>query len=94
MRYEKAVSKLSEELRLSEEVVDEVFKSFYAFIRETISSLPLKEELTEEEFNKLRTNFNIPAIGKLHCTYDRYRGKKEQLKYIRKLKEKYEDKKD
>lgn len=94
MRYEKAVSKLSEELQLSEKVVDEVFKSFYAFIRETISSLPLKEELTEEEFNKLRTNFNIPAIGKLHCTYDRYRGMKEQRKYIRKLKEKYEDKKD
>ena len=94
MRYEKAVSKLSEELQLSEEVVDEVFKSFYAFIRETISSLPLKEELTEEEFNKLRTNFNIPAIGKLHCTYDRYRGMKEQRKYIRNLKEKYEDKKD
>ena len=94
MKYQEVVSKLSEELHLKEDVVDEVYKSFYAFIRETISSLPLKDELTEEEFNKLKTNFNIPAIGKLHCTYERYKGMKERGKYIKNLKEKYEDKKD
>jgi hypothetical protein len=35
--------------------------------------LPLKEDLTDEEFNELRTNFNIPSLGKLHCTLGRYR---------------------
>ena len=90
MKYPDAVQKVSKELNLDEEVVDAAYKSFYGFIREKISELPLKEELTEEEFNALKTNFNIPSIGKLHCTYERYLGMKEQKKYIEKLKEEYE----
>lgn len=92
MRYPNIVEALSEELDIPKEVVDAAYKSFYAFIRETITSLPLKEDLTEEEFNKLRTNFNLPALGKLHCTYERYLGMKEQQKYVKKLREKYGNK--
>lgn len=92
MKYPDIVKALSEELNISEEVVDAAYKSFYAFMREVIVDLPLKEDLTEEEFNNLKTNFNLPALGKLHCTYERYLGMKEQKKYIKKLKERYEDK--
>lgn len=94
MRYPNIVETLSEELSLPKEVVDAAYKSFFTFIRETIKSLPLKEDLTEEEFNQLRTNFNIPSLGKLHCTYERYKGMKEQHKYVKKLKEKYGHKED
>ena len=48
-------------MNLEEEVVDTAYKSFFEFIRETISALPLKEDLTEEQFKELKTNFNIPA---------------------------------
>lgn len=92
MTYKEIVPLLSEELEIPEEVVDAAYKSFFEFIRETIVDLPLKEELSEEDFNKLRTNFNIPSLGKLHCTFERYKGMKERLNYIKKLKDAYEDK--
>ena len=94
MKYPDIVETLSKELGLSQDVVDAAYKSFYCFIRETISNLPLKEDLSEEDFNSLRTNFNIPALGKLHCTYERYLGMKEQNKYIKELKKTYDNKED
>ena len=94
MTYKEIVTLLSEELDIPEEVVDIAYKSFFEFIRTTITDLPLKDELSEEDFSKLKTNFNIPSLGKLHCTYDRYRGMKERLNYIKKLKDTYEIKED
>ena len=86
--------KIAEELNIPEDVVEVAYKSFFEFIRETISELPLKESLSEEDFNKLRTNFNIPSLGKLNCTYERYTKMKERAKYLNKLKELYEIKED
>lgn len=92
MTYQETVESLSKELEIPEEVVDYAYKSFFEFIRETIVSLPLKDELSEEDFNKLRPNFNIPSLGKLHCTYERYKGMKERVNYLKKLKDLYDDK--
>ena len=80
--------KISNELDIPIEVVKEAYKSYWKFIRENIQSLPLKDNISEEEFNNLRTNFNIPSLGKLSCTYDRMIGVKKRYKYINKLREK------
>lgn len=69
---------ISEELGIPYEVVNRAYNSFWLFIRETIKELPLKERLSEEEFAELRTNFNIPSLGKLSCTYDRYKSIKDK----------------
>lgn len=94
MIYKEIVKQLSEEQSIPEEVVDIAYKSFFEFIRSTIVELPLKDNLSEEDFNKLKTNFNIPSLGKLHCTYDRYKGMKERLNYLKKIKEIYGNKED
>lgn len=94
MTYQETVTLLSKELDIPEEVIDAAYKSFFEFIRTTISALPLKDELSEEDFSKLRTNFNIPSLGKLHCTYERYKGMKERLNYLKRLREEYEVKED
>lgn len=73
---------VAEELNIPVEVVELAYKTYWKFIRKTIQELPLKEDLSEEEFAKLKTNFNIVSLGKLACTYDRFLKKKEQLKYI------------
>ena len=65
--------KVAEEMNIPVEVVEFAYKSYWKFIRKTIQELPLKEDLSEEEFNKLKTNFNIVSLGKLSCTYDRYK---------------------
>lgn len=88
MNYNDAVTQLSKELNLPSRVVDKAFRSYWRFIRDTIQELPLKEDMSEEQFNKLRTNFNIPSLGKLSCTYDRVRRVKERYKFIKNLREK------
>lgn len=83
--YSDIFKQVSEELNLPLEVIKLAYKSQWEFIRESIKILPLKQNLSEEEFNKLRTNFNVPSIGKLSCTYKRYQGVKKQFKVIKEL---------
>lgn len=85
MDYQNIIQTAANNLGLSPEVVKKAYESYWEFIRETIQKQPLKESLTEEDFNKLRLNFNIPSIGKLSCTYDRYVRLKKRAEYIKRL---------
>lgn len=87
MKYIDLVSVVSKELNIPIKVVDRAYKSYWEFIKTTIQALPLKEDLNEDEFSKLRTNFNIPSLGKLVCTYDRMVGVKKRFNYIKKIRE-------
>jgi hypothetical protein len=71
MRCQEVFDRVSKDLGIPVEIIKETYDSYWKFIRSSIQELPLKEDLSEEEFGKLRTNFNIPSIGKLSCTYDR-----------------------
>lgn len=86
MNLNNIIASLSEELDLPKEVVSKVYKTFWLSIRQIIEELPLKEDLPEEEFSKLKTNFNLPSIGKLGCTYDNYCRQKQRQSYILKYK--------
>ena len=88
MKYPEIIGKVSQELGLSIEIVDKTYESYWKFIRQTIQSLPLKDDISEEEFAKLKTNFNIPSLGKLTCTHDRMLGMKKRLKFIKQIREK------
>lgn len=94
MNYQDAIDHVANKLELPREVVKEAYESYWKYIRCTISELPLKDDLSEEEFNKLRTNFNIPSIGKLSCIYPRYKAIKDRYKYINKIKNDYNNKED
>lgn len=87
MNYPDIIGKVSQEMDIPLEVVDTAYKSYWKFIKQTIQSLPLKDDISEEEFAKLRTNFNIPSLGKLTCTFDRMMGVKKRFKYIKRLRE-------
>ena len=85
MSYQEILKRVSEELNLPLEVVKEAYESYWLFIRQSITDLPLREDLSEEDFNKLRSNFNIPSLGKLTCTDERMKGVKERFKYINRI---------
>lgn len=87
MNYQEVLNRVADKLNIPVEVVKEAYESYWEYIRNTISELPLKEDLSEEEFNKLRTNFNVPSIGKLACPYDRYKAIKDRYKHIKKLRD-------
>ena len=73
----------SRTLKISPDVVEKVYKAYWSFIKETIQALPLKDNLSEEEFSTLKTNFNVPSLGKLTCTLDKYNRVKKRFKLIK-----------
>ena len=88
MKYSDIISKVSEDLNLPRELVENAYKAYWIFIRDTIEELPLKTELTQDEYVTLRTNINIPSLGKLHCTYNRYIGIRNRFNIINKIRQK------
>lgn len=85
MIYKSKVFEVADKLQIDQEVALEAYQSFWKFIRETVKELPLKEDLTDKEFNKLQTNFNVPSLGKLNCTLERYKGVKKRFKHLKEL---------
>ena len=80
--YKDIYKKVAESLDLSPSYVEKVYKSFWKYIKTSIEALPMKENLTDEEFSKLRTNFNILFLGKLYCNADRYRNIKNRYNRV------------
>lgn len=89
MTYKEIIRKVAEDTSLPQTLVDRAYRAYWRAVREYITSLPLKEDMEDAEFLKLRPNVNIPSIGKLHVTLDRWHGVKK-MNQIRKefLKEK------
>lgn len=81
MRYQELLEQVSNELKIPIEVVKEAYLSYWKFVKSKIAELPLDEELSEDQFKELRTNFNVPSIGKLTCTYDRFLRVKQKQQY-------------
>lgn len=92
--YEEIISEVAKDLNLSKKIVDRAYRSYWRAVREHISSLPLKEDLTNEEFAKLQPNVNIPSIGKLYITVDKYRWIKDRFEQIKQYREDAKDNKD
>ena len=76
---------VSRNLDISPDVIEKVYKAYWSFIKETIQALPLKDNLSEEEFSTLKTNFNVPSLGKLYITWNRFVGCKKRYELIKKL---------
>lgn len=73
MTLQDMAGQVADDTGLSKELVLKTYRAYWKAIRNHITSLPLKEDLTDEEFVELRPNVNIPSIGKLYVTLDRYR---------------------
>lgn len=68
----KVIKEVAEDINLPYEEVKDIYMAFWKVIKINVESLPLKKDLTEEEFQNLTVNFNIPFLGKLYCTYPQY----------------------
>ena len=88
MTYEQILQNVADNLNLPIGIVKNTYRAYWQFIRDTIQRLPLKEDLSEEDFKNIKTNFNIPSLGKLYCTRERYLGVKKRFEYIKNLREK------
>ena len=87
MSYDEIIEKVSIENNLPKKLVDKTYRAYWRAIREHITALPLKEDLTDEEFLKLQPNVNIASIGKLNVTLDRYKRMKKMQKIRKELRD-------
>lgn len=84
MKYQELITKVSKDLGYSQDIIKKVYQSYWLFIKSTIRNLPLDKDLTEEDFTNLRTNFNIPSIGKMVCRYSDYKTVRNRYnKYVK-----------
>ena len=87
MTYDEIVLKVSERLGLNKEFVNKTYKAYWKSVKDHITSMPLKKDLSDKEFMELQPNVNIPSLGKFCVTLDRYKALKKGFNN-NKLKEK------
>jgi len=78
MTYDEIIEKVAESTGLHKTLVNRIYKAYWRAVKEYIEALPLKGDLTEEEFNALRPNVNIPKIGKFYVSLERYKNIKKK----------------
>ena len=83
MTYNEIIAEVAGSLNLSQKYVDRVYKAYWKAIRSYMTALPLKDDLTDEEFLALRPNINIPSIGKFYVSLNRYHRLKKQGEIIK-----------
>lgn len=84
-KYKEIFTKVADDLGLPYNVVERTYNAFWVFVRTSLSELPLKDNLTEEDFKNLKTSINIPSLGKFNCTYDKYNSIKRRYEYLKQL---------
>lgn len=94
MEYQSIIGKVASDMGLPKSLVDRAYRAYWRAVREHIVSLPLKDELTDEEFMQLQPNVNIPSIGKLYVTLDRYKRIKKRFHLIQEIKDNATHKED
>ena len=70
--YEDIFKQVSEDLNIPVDTVRLAYKTYWKFIKEHISELPLKE-CTEEQLEDMKCCFYLPYICKLYCNKDTFK---------------------
>lgn len=84
MKYEEIVSRVADSTGYSKRLVDKTYRAYWKAVKIYIESLPLKKDLSDEEFLELKPNINIPSIGKFYVTLNKYHRIKNYIKAFNK----------
>ena len=63
---------LSEKYGIDLAIIKKIISSPYGFIQKKTKELNFIDNLTREEFDKMKKNFNIPGLCKLYASYYLY----------------------
>lgn len=58
----------------------DIVRSQFEYVRVVSNALTIEDNLTREEFSKLKTNFTFPALGKLYASHFLYNKIQENKK--------------
>lgn len=76
------MQELADEYNLTLEEIEAIYESQWDFMAETIEDIDFNT-VTPEEFKNLKTNFNIPAIGKFYTTFNKVKNVREKSREVR-----------
>ena len=92
MSLDDIIKEVAQELDLPFEVCRLAYTSAWKFMYEKISEMSLKG-IDAEEFKTLRTNFNMPSLGKFYVTEETRQKTQRRIDYMEKyVKEVKDDK--
>lgn len=63
-------------------LVKDTYKAYWYSIKQFLQQVNIPDNITEGEFNKLKTSISIPSLGKFAITWNRYNNKKKQFEII------------
>lgn len=67
--FNEFAKELSKKYGYPDTVIKRIWYNMFEFIIEEVNDMPNLDKVTLEEFNKLKTGFNIKSIGKLDVEY-------------------------
>lgn len=71
--------KVAQELDIPVSMVKKIYTQYWRTIAEYMESLNINKDMSEEEFQKLQPNINIPSLGKFYCDINRFKALKRKL---------------
>lgn len=75
--------KVGDDLLIQKDIIKAIYRAYWLFIKTKIQEISFEENLTEEQFNDIITSFNLPKLGKLSVTYDKYQKIQRKNKHIK-----------
>tara|TARA_R110000868_G_scaffold311890_2_gene572882 strand:+ start:257 stop:526 length:270 start_codon:yes stop_codon:yes gene_type:complete len=66
------IKEMANKYSLDAEVVRKMISAPYDFMQKKTKELDFVDDLTREEFDKMKKNFNIPGLGKVYASYFLY----------------------
>ena len=66
------IKELALKYNLPVSVVEGIVNSPYDFIKAQSKKIHFKDNMSREDFDLMKKNFNIPSIGKLYASHYRY----------------------
>lgn len=81
---DKVLAKIMDEVAVKNGVprdqVEDVYKSMFRFIKETLTVIDFDQVETEDDLRKVRVNFNVPRVFKLYTTKGRINYAREAIR--------------
>lgn len=66
------IKEMAKKYSLDTEVVRKMISAPYDFMQKKTKELDFVDDLTRDEFDKMKKNFNIPGLGKIYASYFLY----------------------
>lgn len=79
------IKKVSSDLNVEYDVVEDVYNKYFSFIKINIEKNNIINIDTEEDLLKIKTNFNLPTLGKIGCSMKKIRAQKNKYNKIQNI---------